>query len=81
MRPSNRTLGDSDLLTIYNAYNAWRRVCTTNGISEQQFCRNSFLNPQTLSSIEDLKGQLLSSLAEAGLVSHNDTEKANLNRY
>ena len=31
--------GDSDLLTAYNAYSSWRRVCNTTGVSEQYFCR------------------------------------------
>jgi ATP-dependent RNA helicase DHX29 len=38
--------GDSDLLTIYNAYLAWKRVCQANSGSgkEFQFCRKNFLN-------------------------------------
>ncbi|KAK3485125.1 P-loop containing nucleoside triphosphate hydrolase protein [Neurospora crassa] len=53
--------GDSDLLTVYNAYQSWKRVCqsSTSGGAEFQYCRKNFLSPQTLANIEDLKGQLL----------------------
>ena len=73
-------LGDSDLLTVYNAYCAWRRVCKTTGLSEYQFCRKNFLSPQTLSNIEDLKAQLTTSLIDAGFLVLDDAEKAALNR-
>lgn len=72
--------GDSDLLTAYNAYSAWRRVCTTPGGSEFQFCKKNFLSQQNLANIEDLKSQLLSSLADAGFVSLEAGERAALSR-
>ncbi len=72
--------GDSDLLTIYNAYCAWRRICTSNAMPEYQFCRKNFLNPQTLSNIEDLKAQLAASLADAGFLKLDDSEKASLSK-
>ena len=72
--------GDSDLLTVYNAFSMWRRVCSTTGLSEQNFCRKNFLNIQTLSHIEDLKGQLLNSLMEASLVSLSVDEKLTVNK-
>lgn len=73
--------GDSDLLTVYNAYCAWRRVCGgTTAMSEQQFCQRNFMSQQTLSNIEDTKSQLTVSLADAGFVTLNDAEKASLNR-
>ena len=73
--------GDSDLLTIYNAYCAWRRVCGgSTAMSEQQFCQRNFMSQQTLSNIEDTKSQLTVSLADAGFVTLNETEKASLNR-
>lgn len=60
--------GDSDLITDYNAYSAWRRICTssTSGMSEHQFCKRSMLSLATLSNIEDLKGQLYNALSDAG---------------
>lgn len=75
------TSGDSDLLTIYNAYCAWRRVCESSGASEFQFCRKNFLSSQILSNIEELKAQLMTSLVDADIVRLNDTEQAALNRY
>jgi ATP-dependent RNA helicase DHX29 len=73
--------GDSDLLTTYNAYKAWRAVCTTPGRSEMQFCHKNFLSPQNLGNIEDLKAQLLSSLVEAGFIQLSPDERRALQRY
>lgn len=72
--------GDSDLLTVYNAYCAWRRICTTNTMPEYQFCRKNFLSLQTLSSIEDLKVQLTTSLVDAGFMKLDYAEKASLSK-
>ncbi|KAK3332722.1 P-loop containing nucleoside triphosphate hydrolase protein [Cercophora scortea] len=74
--------GDSDLLTVYNAYSAWKRVCqsATGGGAEFQFCRKNFLSPQTLMSIEDLKGQLLMSLVDSGFLQLTGEERQTLNR-
>jgi ATP-dependent RNA helicase DHX29 len=71
--------GDSDLLTVYNAYLAWKRVVNTTG-SEYQFCRKNFLSPQTLANIEDLKGQLVVCLVDSGFLPLTEAEKANLNK-
>ncbi|KAL1640105.1 hypothetical protein SLS58_007219 [Diplodia intermedia] len=73
--------GDSDLLTAYNAYATWRKVCTTPGQSEFQFCQKNFLSRQNLANIEDLKSQLLSSLADANFVALTPDERHALNRY
>ncbi|KAK4692666.1 hypothetical protein P7C71_g4585, partial [Lecanoromycetidae sp. Uapishka_2] len=73
--------GDSDLLTVYNAYCAWRRICTsTAGMSEHQFCRKNFMSLQTLSNIEDLKAQLTTAVVDAGFMKLDELEKASLNR-
>ncbi|RCI08563.1 hypothetical protein L249_4778 [Ophiocordyceps polyrhachis-furcata BCC 54312] len=68
---------DSDLLTVYNAYVAWKRVCRSNsGMGKEfQFCRKNFLSQQTLANIEDLKGQLLVSLADSGFLSLTEEER------
>ena len=76
-----RIAGDSDLLTVYSAYCAWRRVCKSNATSEYQFCRKNFLSPQTLSNIEDLKAQLTTSLVDAGFLTLGEVENVALNRY
>ncbi|RDL38031.1 p-loop containing nucleoside triphosphate hydrolase [Venustampulla echinocandica] len=72
--------GDSDLLTVYNAYLAWKRVCLSNS-SEFQFCRKNFLSQQTLSNIEDLKGQLVVSLVDSGFLLLTEAERSTLNRF
>lgn len=74
--------GDSDLLTIYNAYLAWKRVCqaATGGGAEFQFCRKNFLSQQTLANIEDLKGQLLSAVIDSGFLQITTEERQTLNR-
>ncbi|KAL6854681.1 P-loop containing nucleoside triphosphate hydrolase protein [Trichoderma novae-zelandiae] len=68
---------DSDILTTYNAYLAWKRVCQANGGfgKEFQFCRKNYLNQQTLTNIEDLKAQLLTSLADSGFLSLTEEER------
>jgi ATP-dependent RNA helicase DHX29 len=73
--------GDSDLLTVYNAYLAWKRVCqSASGGGEFQFCKKNFLSQQTLANIEDLKGQLIVSLVDSGFLSLTDEERKTLNR-
>lgn len=71
---------DSDLLTIYNAYSGWKRVCQSNSGKELQFCRKNFLSQQTLANIEDLKGQLLVSLADSGFLPLTEEERKALSR-
>lgn len=73
--------GDSDLLTAYNAYSAWRKICSTPGQSEFVFCRRNFLSPQNLSNIEDLKSQLLNSLLDAGSIQISREDRQALNKY
>lgn len=72
--------GDSDLLTVYNAYSAWRRVCNSSGASEQQFCRKNFLLQQNLVNIEELKAQLITCLVEAKFIALETGEKSALNK-
>ncbi|KAK6951471.1 hypothetical protein Daesc_008006 [Daldinia eschscholtzii] len=71
--------GDSDLLTVYNAYLGWKKVCQTSS-NDFQYCKKNFLSPQTLSNIEDLKGQLLVALADSGFLQLTDEERRTLNR-
>jgi ATP-dependent RNA helicase DHX29 len=72
--------GDSDLLTAYNAYSTWRKVCQTPGLTEYSFCNKNFLSPQNLANIEDLKAQLLSSLVDASFVQLGNDERAALQK-
>lgn len=66
---------------MYNAYCAWRRTRSTPGANEYAFCRKNFLSSQTLLNIEDIKMQLIVSLADAGLLTLDPTQKTMLNRY
>ncbi|KAF2759957.1 ATP-dependent RNA helicase A [Pseudovirgaria hyperparasitica] len=72
--------GDSDLLTEYAAYRAWKTVCLQPGAREVEFCRRNCLSAQTFSAIEELKAQLFSSLVDAGFISLSAEEKIGLNR-
>jgi ATP-dependent RNA helicase DHX29 len=75
--------GNSDLLTVYNAYCSWRRICQSNPSSEYQYCRKNYLSPQILSTIEDTKNQLTSALVDAGFLqlSRADIELLNRARF
>ncbi|KAI1633335.1 P-loop containing nucleoside triphosphate hydrolase protein [Biscogniauxia mediterranea] len=70
---------DSDLLTVYNAYLGWKKVCQTSN-HDFQYCKKNFLSPQTLSNIEDLKGQLIVSLVDSGFLQLTEEERRTLNR-
>lgn len=76
---TNSTKGDSDLLTVYNAYLAWKKVCSTTN-QEFQFCKKNFLSSQTLNGIEDLKGQLTVCLVDAGFLPLTSEERSSLNK-
>ncbi|KIW17300.1 hypothetical protein PV08_04491 [Exophiala spinifera] len=69
---------DSDLLSSFNAYEAWRRAKAAR--SAQDFCRKNHISDQTMSQIEEQKVQLLVYLVDAGLASLDLDEKAVLNR-
>lgn len=73
--------GDSDLLTVYNAYCAWRNVCERAIYPGEDvgFCRRMNLSPITLAGIEDLKQQLYSSVVDAGFMSLSPEERTQLN--
>lgn len=66
---------------MYNAYCGWRRARSTPGSNEFTFCRKNFLSPQTLTGIEDVKMQLIVSIADTGLLSLDNSQKSALNRY
>ncbi|EEP76013.1 conserved hypothetical protein [Uncinocarpus reesii 1704] len=72
--------GNSDLLSVYNAYSAWSRCRSAPGMNEFAFCRKNCLSPQALLNIEDVKTQLLVSLVDTGLVKLDVSEQAALNR-
>jgi ATP-dependent RNA helicase DHX29 len=73
---------DSDLLTVYNAYQAWKRVCQSQDgrAKELQFCRKNYMNQQTLCNIEDLKGQLLTAVVDSGFLGLTSGERETLSK-
>lgn len=72
---------DSDLLTIYNAYLAWKRVSQSGpGNKVFQFCQKNYLSASTLSNIEDTKGSLLEQLADSGFLSLTDDERRSISK-
>ncbi|KAG0126671.1 hypothetical protein HOY82DRAFT_542403 [Tuber indicum] len=72
---------DSDLLTGWNAYSSWRRVCQRKTMmSESEFCQRNYLSSRNLLGIEELKQQLLVSVVEARFLTLKEEEKAELNR-
>jgi ATP-dependent RNA helicase DHX29 len=73
--------GNSDLITLYNAYSAWRRVRASANASEFQFCQKNCLSPKALAGIEDLKISLCVALVEGGLLKLDAKSQASLNRY
>ncbi|KAJ1030115.1 hypothetical protein NDA16_000815 [Ustilago loliicola] len=71
-------LGDSDFLTIANAFNGFRRSTAQN--HHRTFCNRSFLSIQNLLQIEELRQQYLSYLIDAGFVSVDDALRQELNK-
>ncbi|KAJ3092644.1 ATP-dependent RNA helicase dhx29 [Quaeritorhiza haematococci] len=67
---------DSDLLTMYTAYDRWRS-CLQNASTRsptsvaRDFCDRNYLSMQNLMMIEEGRGQLLRLLAGAGMVDRN----------
>src|SRR5690606_7161092 len=57
--------GNSDLLTAYNAYSSWRDICITRRLPEHVYCTKDFLSSRNLSTIDDLRLQLFSTLADS----------------
>jgi ATP-dependent RNA helicase DHX29 len=60
--------GDSDLMTAYAAYCRWKKAVESPHENVFSFCRKHFLNHQVLTSIEELKGQLLTAIADTGMI-------------
>ncbi|KAL7752226.1 hypothetical protein RI367_002271 [Sorochytrium milnesiophthora] len=56
------TSSTSDLITMYTAYCAWRRVYEKSVSQSRTFCRNNYLSFHNLIMIEEIKKQLLKYL-------------------
>ena len=60
--------GDSDLITLYNVMLAYRRMSSEPKHVLLHWSQKNFLSLQTLSSIEDLRAQICTSLMDAGFL-------------
>ena len=60
--------GDSDLITLHNVMLAYRRMSSEPKHILLHWSQKNFLSLQTLSSIEDLRAQICTSLIDAGFL-------------
>ncbi|BFZ63806.1 hypothetical protein YB2330_004938 [Saitoella coloradoensis] len=72
--------GESDFLTVWTAYDVWRKTCNNNPHREGDFCRRSYLSGKNLRSIEELRGQYMRLVVDAGFVSLAAAEKQKMSR-
>lgn len=69
-------VGDSDFLTIANAFNSWRRA-----VGQKHhfiFCRKSFLSHQTLQQMEELRQQYMAFLLDSGFAQVDEATKQSI---
>ncbi|XP_060764891.1 ATP-dependent RNA helicase DHX29 isoform X2 [Neoarius graeffei] len=60
---------NSDHLTIYNAYQGWKKVSRDGLRAEMSYCRKHFLNRTALITIESVKQELIRMVQQTGLSS------------
>ncbi|EIW86594.1 P-loop containing nucleoside triphosphate hydrolase protein [Coniophora puteana RWD-64-598 SS2] len=60
-------VGDSDFLTIHNAFASWRRATGNHGYA-RTFCRKHYLSQQNLQQIEELRQQFLGYLIDSSFL-------------
>lgn len=86
MARSRFQCGDSDFLTLYNAYLVWRNelisVRGTPGWVRhmKEFCQENFLSQQNLETMEEMKRQFLGLLISSGFVKTSKMDTS-INRY
>ncbi|XP_068562850.1 ATP-dependent RNA helicase DHX29 [Cebidichthys violaceus] len=69
-------LANSDHLTIYNAYQGWKKSQTDGQRAEMSFCRTHFLNRTALITIEGVKHELMRMMEQAGFWSSRSKPQA-----
>ncbi|XP_061887217.1 ATP-dependent RNA helicase DHX29 [Entelurus aequoreus] len=62
-------LANSDHMTMYNAYLGWKNSQKEGLKAEMSFCRKHFLNRAALTTIEDVKHDLMRMMEQAGFCS------------
>ena len=60
--------GDSDLITVFNAVLAYRRMSSESKHTLLYWSQKNFLSLQTLSNIEDLRAQIFTTLIDSGFL-------------
>lgn len=69
-------VGNSDFLTIANAFNSFRRAVAQK--HHYNFCRKSFLSVQTLQQIEELRQQYMAFLLDTGFAQVDEQTRQNI---
>ncbi|XP_060595012.1 putative ATP-dependent RNA helicase DHX57 [Ruditapes philippinarum] len=72
--------GNSDHLTMLNAYNAWKEARKNGGQEAYRFCQDNFLSKRSLEMLSSMKQQFVELLSDIGFVkegiSSRDVERA-----
>ncbi|KAL5495158.1 hypothetical protein ACEPAI_620 [Sanghuangporus weigelae] len=72
-------IGNSDFLTIHNAFSSWRKA-SGNPNFVRKFCRQNFLSHQNLQQIEELRQQFLGYLIDSSFIKVDKNFVLELNR-
>ncbi|KXN89904.1 ATP-dependent RNA helicase DHX29 [Leucoagaricus sp. SymC.cos] len=71
--------GDSDFLTIHNAFMSWRKA-SANGGFVFKFCRQNYISHQNMQQIEELRQQFLGYLIDSAFIRVDKSVIRELNR-
>ncbi|KAF9452647.1 P-loop containing nucleoside triphosphate hydrolase protein [Macrolepiota fuliginosa MF-IS2] len=72
-------IGDSDFLTIHNAFSSWRKA-SANGAFVYKFCRTNYISHQNMQQIEELRQQFLGYLIDSAFIQVDKSMIRDLNR-
>ncbi|XP_006454441.1 hypothetical protein AGABI2DRAFT_182424 [Agaricus bisporus var. bisporus H97] len=72
-------IGDSDFLTLHNAFDKWRKA-SANGAFVYKFCRVNYISHQTMQQIEELRQQFLAYLIDSAFIQVHRSLIRDLNR-
>lgn len=71
--------GDSDFLTIHNAFDSWRKA-SANGGYVYKFCRVNYISHQNMQQIEALRQQFLGYLIDSAFIQVDKSMIKELNK-
>ncbi|KAI5124610.1 hypothetical protein M0805_004220 [Coniferiporia weirii] len=72
-------IGNSDFLTIHNAFASWRRASANHSFL-RKFCKQNYLSQQNLQQIEELRQQYLGYLVDSSFIIVEEEFVRELNR-